>query len=268
MFDASKKMMKIKGDMKMNVNYEHKDELTFIGFHTEIAPDEGYKKCPEFWDKEYNEKYANLWQTMKPKTPVEEAILENNIGMYAICADGENVFSYWIAGLYKGGDVPDGLELFTFPESDWAIFSAKGPLPESLQAVNTQVWEEWAPSIEKMYEIAPSSLETYSAMNPQSPDYECGIWVPIKKKADLKICQSCGMPMESEEMYGTNADGSISEDYCKYCYMNGEFIDKVSMEEYIGMCSQFGSQAGMTNEEMKAYCEKLFPTLKRWKKAD
>ena len=68
-----------------------------------------------------------------------------------------------------------------------------------------------------------------------------------------------------EDALGTNADGSINEDYCKYCYTNGEFIDKVSMEEYIEMCSQFGAQAGMTNEEMKAYCEKLFPTLKRWK---
>ncbi len=93
----------------------------------------------------------------------------------------------------------------------------------------------------------------------------CGIWVPIRKKTELKICQSCGMPMDSEEVLGTNADGSLNEDYCKYCYTNGEFIDKVSMEEYIGMCSQFGAQAGMTNEEMKAYCEKLFPTLKRWK---
>ena len=40
----------------MNVIYEHKNELTFIGYHTEIAPEEGYRKCPEFWDKEYNEK--------------------------------------------------------------------------------------------------------------------------------------------------------------------------------------------------------------------
>ena len=127
-------------------------------------------------------------------------------------------------------------------------------------------WNEWAPNIKTMYEVGSSSLEIYSAMNPQSPDYECGIWVPIKKKADLKICQSCGMPMESEDIFGTDADGSLNEDYCKYCYANGEFIDKVSMEEYIEMCSQFGAQAGMTNEEMKAYCEKLFPTLKRWKK--
>jgi hypothetical protein len=38
------------------------------------------------------------------------------------------------------------------------------------------------------------------------------------------------------------------------------------MEEYIDMCSQYWAQAGMTNEQMKEYCTKLFPTLKRWKK--
>lgn len=250
----------------MNMNHEKKSAMTFIGYHTEIRPDEGYQKCPEFWDKEYAAKYARLWQTMKPETEIEKAILENGIGMYAICSESKNGFEYWIAGLYQGGSVPEGLELFTFPESDWALFTAKGPIPQSLQTLNTQVWNEWAPKIRQLYEIGGASLELYSAGNPQSPDYECGIWVPIQKKADLKICQSCGMPMESEDVLGTNADGSINEDYCKYCYTNGEFIDQVSMEEYIEMCSQFGAQAGMTNTEMKAYCQKLFPTLKRWKK--
>ena len=80
-----------------------------------------------------------------------------------------------------------------------------------------------------------------------------------------KICQSWGMPITLDEQLGTNKDGSINQDYCKYCYQDGEFIDKVSMQEYIEMCSKYGSQAGMTNEEMKENCEKLFPTLKRWK---
>lgn len=79
-----------------------------------------------------------------------------------------------------------------------------------------------------------------------------------------KICQSCGMPITSNEQLGLNKDRSINNDYCKYCYQDGEFIDQVTMEEYIEMCSKFGSQAGMTNEEMKRHCEKLFPTLKRW----
>lgn len=80
-----------------------------------------------------------------------------------------------------------------------------------------------------------------------------------------KICQSCGMPISSTIDLGTNKDGSLNKDYCKYCYKNGEFIDNVSLEEYIEKCSQFGQQAGMTNEQMKSFCEKLFPTLKRWK---
>lgn len=73
------------------------------------------------------------------------------------------------------------------------------------------------------------------------------------------------MPIDSEEQLGTNQDGSISLDYCKYCYENGDFIDKVSMQEYIQMCSLYGAQAGMTNEQMRQHCTKLFPTLKRWR---
>lgn len=80
-----------------------------------------------------------------------------------------------------------------------------------------------------------------------------------------KICQSCGMPIVNNNQLGSNKDGSLNEDYCKYCYQNGEFIDDVTMQEYIEMCSQFGAQAGMTNEQMKEHCSKLFPKLKRWK---
>ena len=40
-----------KGAMRMNVTYEHKPSMTFIGFSTSIRPEEGYQKCPEFWDR-------------------------------------------------------------------------------------------------------------------------------------------------------------------------------------------------------------------------
>ena len=80
-----------------------------------------------------------------------------------------------------------------------------------------------------------------------------------------QICQSCGMPMKSADQFGNEKDGLANPDYCKYCYKDGEFVDKVSMEEYIEMCSKYGDQAGMTNAEMKEFCTKLFPTLKRWK---
>lgn len=166
----------------MDILYEHKPTMTFIGFSTAICPNEGYAQCPEFWDKEYTQKYARLWQTMNPETPTEKAILENGIGMYAICEEKETGFEYWIAGLYKGGEVPQGLMLYTFQESDWAVFSAKGPLPGSLQALNTYVWEEWYPNEGRHMRNGSAMLEVYTPGNMQALDYECGIWVPVKRK--------------------------------------------------------------------------------------
>ena len=81
-----------------------------------------------------------------------------------------------------------------------------------------------------------------------------------------RICQSCAMPLDSDDLLATNLDGTINTDYCKYCYKDGKFIDDVTMEEYIDMCSEFSDQAGMTKDEMKDYLTKVLPSLKRWKK--
>jgi Putative zinc ribbon domain len=37
------------------------------------------------------------------------------------------------------------------------------------------------------------------------------------------ICQSCGMPMDREELMGIENDLSKSTIYCSDCYRNGEF---------------------------------------------
>lgn len=83
---------------------------------------------------------------------------------------------------------------------------------------------------------------------------------------EKKLCQSCGMPLESDDQLGTNKDGSPSAEYCVYCYKDGEFTDGCTdMESYIEKCAELGPEAGMTKEEMKAHCQELFPHLKRWK---
>ena len=185
----------------MEVIYELKKEMTFIGYHTEIRPDEAYQKCPEFWDKEYSAKYAKLWQTMEPENAIEKAIVENGIGMYAICTEAENSFSYWIAGMYQGGDVPDGLELYSFPESNWAVFNTKGPIPESLQTLNTAVWQDWFPNEGRKYHAnAAATLEVYSAGDPKSAEYECSIWVPVRYRVNEYIAY-CGLDCETCEAH-------------------------------------------------------------------
>ena len=50
------------------------------------------------------------------------------------------------------------------------------------------------------------------------------------------FCQSCGMPL-TEEKRGSNADGSLNEDYCAYCYNNGKFTQDFTMSQMIEFLS-------------------------------
>lgn len=75
------------------------------------------------------------------------------------------------------------------------------------------------------------------------------------------ICQCCGMPLE-DDILGRETDGTLNEDYCKWCYDEGTFLTDCTMEEMIDLClphMQGDKQAART------YLESVLPTLKRWK---
>ena len=85
---------------------------------------------------------------------------------------------------------------------------------------------------------------------------------------DTKYCQCCGMPMgEGTELYGTNADGSVNEDYCKYCFEKGEFTFKGTMEEMIEICVPHVVEANkdMNEDSARKMMMEFLLTLKRWK---
>ena len=84
-----------------------------------------------------------------------------------------------------------------------------------------------------------------------------------------RYCQSCGMPMgATDEMYGTNTDGSKSGDYCNYCFENGKFTQDCTMEEMIELCVPHMASANpsMSEDAARKMMFEFFPTLKRWKK--
>lgn len=80
------------------------------------------------------------------------------------------------------------------------------------------------------------------------------------------FCQSCAMPMENPEDFGTEKDGSASADYCRYCYQQGAFTKEETMEEMIESCVPFLIEAGnaKTPEEARAQMMAYIPKLKRW----
>ncbi|HEY8500964.1 MAG TPA: zinc ribbon domain-containing protein [Clostridia bacterium] len=84
-----------------------------------------------------------------------------------------------------------------------------------------------------------------------------------------KYCQSCAMPMgDTDEMYGTNSDGTKNDDYCKYCYMEGKFTTDISMEEMIEVCvpHMVSANSGMSEDQARKMMREYFPKLKRWQK--
>ena len=60
---------------------------------------------------------------------------------------------------------------------------------------------------------------------------------------DGAYCQSCGMPFYQEKDHGTEADGSLSADYCSWCYANGAFLEDETLEELIERCAPFMAES-------------------------
>ncbi len=93
--------------------------------------------------------------------------------------------------------------------------------------------------------------------------------VPLERFFDMPMeyyCQSCSMPIPDPQLHGTEADGSESQSYCKYCYQSGDFTAKgVDMDEFIEATAQMEADAlGVSREEAVSLMATLLPHLKRW----
>jgi hypothetical protein len=79
-------------------------------------------------------------------------------------------------------------------------------------------------------------------------------------------CQSCGMPL-MDGGYGTEADGSPSSMYCKFCYQSGAFTQPdMTLEKMIeASVGYMTNNMGIPEAEARPATTKVLATLKRWK---
>ncbi len=83
---------------------------------------------------------------------------------------------------------------------------------------------------------------------------------------EMNFCQSCGMPLMNDEILGTKKDGSLNEDFCKYCYDKGDFVEEMTMDDMINFCApKVADSQSIDINEAKKQMEEFFPSLKRWK---
>ena len=76
------------------------------------------------------------------------------------------------------------------------------------------------------------------------------------------VCQCCGMPLED----GTTSrepDGSFNEEYCKWCYTDGAFVDS-SMDQLLEFLTDHMSNENFPPEQAREYFSKELPKLRHW----
>ena len=158
----------LEGGGIMDYRIEEKEALKLIGMKRTFQFDDAYQNIPMFWEEFFKKGYG-----------------KEICGCFGVCIEEsakEKTFTYMIADLYDGEkEVRDEFTLYEIPKGEWAIFTAKGPLPKSLQDVNTKIWSEWVPN-SREYEVADGyNIEMYTEGDTNAADYISEIWVPVRK---------------------------------------------------------------------------------------
>lgn len=172
-FAPLKITISMKGGYLMDYRLSKKDSFTVIGTLKKFSYDDAKTAIPQYW-----------------KDHCEKGYGRHVCGMFGINMDetmGNSEFEYMIADIYNPSkDIPKGFITKTIPAFTWAVFPCKGPMPDSLQDVNTKIFSEWLPALE--YEFAAGyCIEMYEDASrfpkgTADENYYSEIWIPVKKK--------------------------------------------------------------------------------------
>ena len=74
------------------------------------------------------------------------------------------------------------------------------------------------------------------------------------------------MPLQKEDDYGTNADGSKNGEYCRYCFQNGQFMQPdITLDEMIKLVVEnMVTMKIMPEAQAIELANTHIPQLKRW----
>lgn len=82
---------------------------------------------------------------------------------------------------------------------------------------------------------------------------------------NTNFCQSCGMPLTTEDNKGTENNGQKTNDYCKYCYENSNFKNPdMNLEEMKDTVKMHMEKKKFPNYMVQKALN-ILPALKRWK---
>ena len=138
-----------------------------------------------------------------------------------------------------------------------ALRTKKGLSQEELAArifVTRQAVSRWETG-----ETIPST-ETLKLL---SKELEVSINTLLGSPQEL-ICQCCGMPLEDANI-SKEPDGFFNEEYCKWCYADGNFCH-TSLEELTDFLVGHMANENWPADQARAYFDEHLPKLNYWKR--
>lgn len=85
----------------------------------------------------------------------------------------------------------------------------------------------------------------------------------------MEICQSCGMNIEDDKYKGTNADGSLSDEYCSFCFKEGGFTNNFSLDQQVSIGLDYSpeykeAKTAEEKDKIRLQAKEYLSGLKRW----
>lgn len=240
----------------MNTKIVYKDKFAVIG-----KMGQGPAENPGKW-------IEPLWQNANAHFSEISACIRHNedgaiAGVWGAMNDVSEQNKRWDeTGKYMAGceadadtEAPDGWSKWVIPAQTYLVVKCT---KETYAHIFGQVCND------KSIHIISTVHEYYP--EPGNPNI-LEVYFPIA--AGMLFCQSCGMPMQKDENFGTNKDCGRDGDYCVYCYKDGAFTADLTMEEMIAFCAENIEEwdIKMTKNEAITMMKEHFPKLKRWQTA-
>ncbi len=169
----------IKGGIEMNYRIEEKTAFRIVGI---------MKRVPIIFNG-VNPEIASMWgsldgetiQTLKNLSNVEPiGLLSASTNFSEGRMEERGKLDHYI-GAATTKACPPNLTQLDVPASTWAVFTAIGPFPETLQDVWGRIYSEWFPSTSYEQLNGPEILWNESK-DLTSPTYKSEIWIPILRK--------------------------------------------------------------------------------------
>lgn len=158
-------------ELSMKVRIENKEELVIAGTKhiVSLENEQNLTEIPKLWN-ELNSKEEDVKLA---------AINDGSVkGIMGVCKKhDEHSIEYWIGTNTTAAH--DGYETLKLEASSYAVFEAKGALPNSVQKAWKEIATVWIPT--SGYEVDECvDIELYSDQDPFSDDCVTEIWIKLK----------------------------------------------------------------------------------------